>query len=417
MIIKGQARGRAKQLASHLLRANQNEFVETVETRGTLAQDVEGALMEMEARGKAARTERPLYHASISPEASTPLKREQITQAVDHLEDRLGLHGQPRIVVLHRKKEREHIHVVWSRIEAETGNAVSYSWNYRVHEQAARELETMFGHRPVPNSHVRRARPPRGVEDYELRQEERSGQSAGSVSKEITAVWNTAWSSPEELKARLAEAGYTLARGDRRVFVLIDRHGEVHSLARRVQGVTLKEVRRQLKTLDLNTLPSVRDVRDQQQQMRAPALPAAFAAAKHELSCRKPTSKFKVKAVSRASTRSLVRIQTASLYPEKETRVIAMRPLRRRGRSFHSAWSTVLAEFAAKLADARRSARPEELEAILAALHAEREAALGALRKQGSSPLPKLRRQARRRRPKTGRRFIALRTSSGSPAS
>ncbi|WP_210340454.1 relaxase/mobilization nuclease domain-containing protein [Bradyrhizobium sp. CCBAU 51753] len=178
------------------------------------------------ARAKAARTQRPLYHASISPEAATPLRAEQITQAVDHLEDRLGLQGQPRVVLLHRKKDREHIHVVWSRIEADTGNAVSYSWNYRLHEQASRELEAMFGHRPVPNSPARRVRAPGDAEDYELRQAERCGLSPSKASQEITAIWNAASANPDELRTRLAETGYTLARGDRRVFVVIDRHGD-----------------------------------------------------------------------------------------------------------------------------------------------------------------------------------------------
>jgi hypothetical protein len=154
MIIKGQARGRARQLAEHLLRADQNERIQLYECRGTLAQDVRGALDEMETRGLAGRTQRPLYHASISPEAATPLSGDQIRQAADRLEERLGLHGQPRIVVLHRKKERDHVHVVWSRIEVETGASISYSWNYRLHERTSRELEALFGHRPVEGAHA-----------------------------------------------------------------------------------------------------------------------------------------------------------------------------------------------------------------------------------------------------------------------
>ncbi|MCP3447322.1 relaxase/mobilization nuclease domain-containing protein [Bradyrhizobium sp. CCGUVB14] len=417
MIIKGQARGRAKQLASHLLRADQNEAIQLVECRGTLAQDVEGALFEMEARGKAARSDRPLYHASISPEATTPLKGEQITQAVDHLEERLGLHGQPRVVVVHRKKDREHIHVVWSRIEAETGNAISYSWNYRLHEQASRELEAMFGHRPVPNSRARRARAPRGVEDYELRQQERSGRNPASVSKEVTAIWDAS-ANPEELQARLAAAGYTLARGDRRVFVIIDSHGEVHSLARRIQGATVNDVRQKLKGLSLEALPSVREARAERPVAPALSLPAQFAEANREVSLQIVSRAPRIKRSPRTSVRSLVRVHTGSLYPDRRVRVLAVRVHGRRSRNYHSSWGAILAEFAARLAEARRSSRPEELAAVLATLHAEREATLAALRKRetGSGAKPrKVPPQQRRKRPKTGRRFIELRLKNDIP--
>jgi hypothetical protein len=103
-------------------------------------------------RGKAARAQRPLYHASISPEAATPLSKDQIRQAADLLEERLGLHRLPRLIVLHRKEDREHIHVVWSRIDAETHTAVHMVWNYRIHERVARELERQFGHRMLHSS-------------------------------------------------------------------------------------------------------------------------------------------------------------------------------------------------------------------------------------------------------------------------
>ena len=37
------------------------------------------------------------YHASISPEAATPLKDGEVRLAVDLLEDRLGLHGHAHL--------------------------------------------------------------------------------------------------------------------------------------------------------------------------------------------------------------------------------------------------------------------------------------------------------------------------------
>lgn len=43
------------------------------------------------------------------------------------MENKLGLSGQPRAVVFHVKKGREHCHVVWSRIDLDKMRAVQLS--------------------------------------------------------------------------------------------------------------------------------------------------------------------------------------------------------------------------------------------------------------------------------------------------
>lgn len=81
-----------------------------------------------------------------------------------------------------------------------------------------------------------------------------------SISRDITALWFASGDSAE-FRRKLEEAGYTLARGDRRVFVVIDRMGGVHSLARRAHGANTSMVRTKLRDISLNDLPSVSDVR------------------------------------------------------------------------------------------------------------------------------------------------------------
>jgi hypothetical protein len=83
---------------------------------------------------------RSLYHAAISPAPPHLLTPEQRTEAIDALEQRLGLDGHARIVVMHEKLGRQHIHVVWSRIDLNKMRAVSDSHNYRKHEEVARDL-------------------------------------------------------------------------------------------------------------------------------------------------------------------------------------------------------------------------------------------------------------------------------------
>ena len=62
------------------------------------------------------------------------------------MEKKLGLDGHARIVVMHEKLGRQHIHIVWSRIDLATMRSVSDSHNYRKHEEVARDLERRFGH-------------------------------------------------------------------------------------------------------------------------------------------------------------------------------------------------------------------------------------------------------------------------------
>jgi Relaxase/Mobilisation nuclease domain len=382
MIIKGQARGRARQLAAHLLRADENERIRLLESRGTLAKDIEGALIEMEARAVAARTRRSLYHASISPEPGTPLSDQEIGRAADHLEERLGLHGQPRIVVLHRKKQREHVHIVWSRVDAESGAAIPYSWNYRVHEQTSRELEAMFGHRAVAGT--RSTRQSRPIAEYEFRQAERSGRSAAQVTDEITQLWQASPSS-EAFRRKLEEAGYQLARGDRRVFVVVDRAGEIHSLARRIRGLDTATLRTHMKSLDLRQLPSVAEAKQAMTHSRnTGGLASGFRAAATEVT--RNDKAFRERRIEASPTVVLAR-RAFEQATRPHTSTGTVKPLRmvcRFPSHYRASRAIILADYASKIAAARSHTPPETLEAVLEALKAERSAALARLTREVS---------------------------------
>ena len=140
----------------HLTRTDTNERAEVQEIRGVAAEDLAGALREMEAVAAGARTTKPFYHGSINTRADERLTDEQRMHAIDKLERRLGLTGQPRVVVVHEKEGREHCHIVWSRIDLDRMAAISDSNNYRKHEEVARELEREFGHERVQGAHVER---------------------------------------------------------------------------------------------------------------------------------------------------------------------------------------------------------------------------------------------------------------------
>jgi hypothetical protein len=267
MIIKGNARGNAKWLAGHLGRTDTNAVAQVLEVRGTVATDMEGAFREIVAVAAGTRCRDALYHANIDPRADEPLSPEQWAAAIDRLEDKLGFEGQPHVVVRHIKDGREHVHVVWSRIDAERMLAIPDSFNYPKHEEVARALEREFGHERVQGAHAEREgkpRPDRAPNQDEMEQGKRTGINPRDVRSEITTLWNSA-DNGKAFAAALDEAGYCLARGDRRDFVLVDEAGGVHSLARRIEGGRAKDVRERLADLDPATLPDLATARIRQE--------------------------------------------------------------------------------------------------------------------------------------------------------
>jgi relaxase-like protein len=268
VVIKGGSVAGAARLSAHLQRTDSNERMEVLELRGVMAADLRAALIEIEAVTSATcpNCRKPFYHASINTRAGERLSDPQRYQAIDRLEKELGLTGQPRAVVVHQKKGREHCHVVWSRIDLAKLRAIRDSHNYRKHELVARELERAFGHERVQGAHIERegrARPKRTPSHAEMQQGARTGITPQAARAHITKVWQQSDTGAAFAKA-LEDSGWTLARGDRRDFVAVDPKGGVHSLARRIDGAKVADVRARLVDLDLSASPSVAEARARQ---------------------------------------------------------------------------------------------------------------------------------------------------------
>jgi hypothetical protein len=259
VIIKGKSRGNGAQLGTYLVTQGKNEHIRVIEVRGVVAEDVPGAVYEMDALSIGARTEKGLYHAQINARAEERLTDEQRAIAVDRLEEKLGLTGQPRVVVVHEKEGREHCHVVWSRIDLDRMAAISDSNNYRKHEEVARALEREFGHERVQGAHAERGgkeRPERTPSHYEMLQSERTGVSPAAARALMTELWRKT-DSGKSFQATLETKWWVLARGDRREFVAIDSEGGVHSLSRRIEGAKAADVQQRFADLDPKLLPTV----------------------------------------------------------------------------------------------------------------------------------------------------------------
>jgi hypothetical protein len=259
MIINGGSRSNWRFFAKHLAKADGNERVEITEIRGLAADSIQEALREMDALASGTRCKNFFYHANINPREDEVLTPEQWEKAVDTLENNLGLDGHSRFIVEHEKDGRAHRHVIWSRIDTDRMTAVSDSKNYAAHERTARALEQEFGHEAVQGAHGRDgARPERGHEAWESFRGQRSGIDPKELKAELTDLWQRT-DSGKAFAAALQEQGYTLCKGDRRDFCVIDGAGEAHSLARRLSGVKAAQLRERMSDIDRDGLPTVEE--------------------------------------------------------------------------------------------------------------------------------------------------------------
>lgn len=273
MIIKGGSRGAGVALGRYLQSVGANERVTVLEIKGTVAQDIIGALKEMEAYAEGTKCEKSFYHAQVNPEPPYRLTPEQVFESIDLLEKELGLEGHARVVVMHEKDGRQHYHPVWTRIDLENMRAVPDSHNFAAHERVARELERHFDHPRVQGAHAEREgaeRPDRSPSRAELAQEKRTGIKGKEVREEVTALFKGS-DGAEAFANALEDNGYVLAKGDKRDFVIIDRAGGEHSLARRISGVRAAELREFMAPIDRESLPTVEEAKDIVQDRNAGA--------------------------------------------------------------------------------------------------------------------------------------------------
>lgn len=148
MILKGNQRANGGDLAVHLMNEFDNERVHVAQVRGAVASDLKGAFAEFEAVAMGTKCTQPLYSLSINP--SQPISRSQYDEAIEAIEQKLGLSGQPRVVVFHEKYGRAHAHVVWSRIRVDTMRAIPMSHDHRKLCDLACDLAHRFGHELPP---------------------------------------------------------------------------------------------------------------------------------------------------------------------------------------------------------------------------------------------------------------------------
>ena len=258
MILKGNPRGGGRQMATHLLNGVQNEHVSVHQVRGFLATDVSGALEEAYALSKGTRCAQYLYSLSMNPPTDVSVPVEIFEKALKAIEEKLGLEGQPRVVVFHEKEGRRHAHCVWSRIDATEMKGINIAFDRTKLQALSRALFIEHGW-TMPRGLIDKAhRNPLTYTRQEWQQAARTGRSASAIKACVQECWAAA-DSAKAFAAVLNERGFMLARGDRRGFVTVDVYGEVFSLTRQL-GLKAKALEKRLGPA--KSLPSVAEAKE-----------------------------------------------------------------------------------------------------------------------------------------------------------
>lgn len=233
MILKASQRSGAKQLGLHLMKTEENEHVEIHEVSGFVADDVMGAMKEAYALSRGTKCKQYLFSVSLSPPATESVRSEVFEQACSMIEDRLGLKGQPRMIVFHEKEGRRHAHAVWSRIDADTMTAKPLPFFKSKLRDIGKQLFLENGWKMPEGFIDSKMRDPRNFTLDEWQQAKRAGVDAKRLKSTIQECWAISDNGPAFAKA-LEDRGLYLAQGDRRGHVAVSMEGEVFAIARMV---------------------------------------------------------------------------------------------------------------------------------------------------------------------------------------
>jgi hypothetical protein len=268
MILKASSRANGTDLATHLMRMDENDHVAILELRGFVAGNLHDAFAEAEAISQATKCKKYLFSLSLNPPKQAQPSNEDFLRAADQVEQKLGLTGQPRAIVFHEKEARRHAHVVWSRIDAQTMTAREMDFYKLKLRDVSRELYLEHGWE-IPRGLTHSAdRNPLNFTRGEWEQAKRLGQDPRWTKQVVQQCWKGS-DNQTAFEHALKEQRMYLACGDRRGHVVVDMLGSVHSLPRAL-GLKTKEIRTRLP--DPSALRSVADVQREIGETLTPAV-------------------------------------------------------------------------------------------------------------------------------------------------
>ncbi|PHR92438.1 MAG: relaxase [Robiginitomaculum sp.] len=256
MILKGNQRGGAKDLAVHLMKP-ENDHIEVYEVRGFASESVMGALNEAYALSRGTQCKQFMYSLSANPPPDKEVSTDYFIDVFNRAEKELGLTGQARVIVFHEKQGRRHAHCVWSRIIIDKMIAVHLPNTKRKLVALTRDIFIERDWKMPDGLIDKTQRNPKNFTHAQWQQAKRKGKDPRAIKTALQDAWSISDSKAAFIHA-LDERGFKLTRGDKRGFVVIDHRMEPYSLSKWT-GQKPKTLAARLG--DKNDLPSVNDTK------------------------------------------------------------------------------------------------------------------------------------------------------------
>jgi len=262
MIIEGNQRGYASQLAKHLMNIEDNDHIVVHEVSGFYSENVEEALREMHITSRATKCTQFMFSVSLNPPQNEKVPIEHFEEAIEEIEQKMGLDDQPRVIVFHEKEGRRHAHCVWSRINADTMTAINLPFYKRKLNEISKEQYLKHDWN-MPRGFIdRKYANPLNFTREQWQQAKRTKDDPRMIKQIFKQAWEQS-DNKQSFEKALQEYGFALARGDKRGFVAVDYKGEVYSLSKWA-GVKTKELKQRLGSP--KNLLSVQEVKEDHAQ-------------------------------------------------------------------------------------------------------------------------------------------------------
>ena len=216
------------------------------------AQDAENLKREAGVGNRGAKSsKRPVLTFSLSYDPQdNPTQQEMTNDAIDFMDKVLGLSDHQAIFYGHNDTAHPHIHVMANLVHPQTGRTHAPSWSKVKASDWAYEKaqERGIGHCPQ-----------REINKQKREQGKMVNYQDPHLQQQLTIQHLFMQSdSGKAFAAALEDHGFTLARGDRRGFVLVDENGKILSLSRQLDSSSRRKVAERF--MDIEALRSAQEV-------------------------------------------------------------------------------------------------------------------------------------------------------------
>lgn len=191
------------------------------------------------------------WHPEQKPDKQTMLDAAFETLGLLRLEE------HEAVMVAHKDTAHPHVHVICNLVNPENGKKAVMSYDRLTMSQWAEKTERNDGEilceQRVINNEQRRLN-----RDYNkmfalVKHKEQKLEMSAQIQELYERSDNA-----QSFQASLEDSGYTLAKGDRRGFVLVDSAGEIYALSRQLKGQRAKDIKTRLH--DIGELPVAKEI-------------------------------------------------------------------------------------------------------------------------------------------------------------